>query len=161
MPSIANAQAADSAGIGQLKFLLGDWVGEGGGNNLSAETGGFTYSMDLQNTVMIKNNYADFAASKTRPAFRHEDLTVIYQVPGDTIRAIYFDNEGHVINYTVEIAAEIKSVVFVSPEMGQAPRFKLIQTLTDENTMDMKFEMTPPGQPDAFSPYVTAIMHRK
>jgi hypothetical protein len=150
-----------TGGINQLSFLLGEWVGEGGGASLSAETGGFTYSMDLQNSVMIKKNYADFAASQTRPAFRHEDLTVIYQVPGDTMRAIYFDNEGHVINYTVDIAKDKKSAVFVSPPMPQQPRFRLIQTLKDEKTMDMSFEMAPPGQPDAFSPYITAIMHRK
>jgi hypothetical protein len=156
------AQKSDTTGgIKQLSFLLGEWIGEGGGANPGQGTGGFSFSMDLQNTVMLRKNYADYPATKDKPSYRHDDLMVIYQTRGDTMRAIYFDNEGHVINYTVDIFKDTKSAVFVSPPSPQGPRFRLTQTLTDDKTMTIKFEMASPGQPDTFSPYITASAHRK
>jgi hypothetical protein len=161
VPIASYAQQADgAAGIGQINFLLGEWMGEGGGAP-GQGTGGFTFSPDLQNTVLVRKNYAEYAATQDKPAYRHDDLMVIYQSPGDSLRAIYFDNEGHVINYAVDVLKDKKTVIFVSPPSARAPRFRLTNTLIDSTTMSIQFEMTPPGKPDSFSTYITATAHRK
>ncbi len=86
-------------------------VGEGGADP-GQGVGGFTFSLDLQNTVVVRKNYADYPATKDRPAFSHNDLMVIYG-EGEKMRAIYFDNEQHVINYTVTIPEDSNSGVTI------------------------------------------------
>jgi hypothetical protein len=161
MPAILNAQQSDSAGgLNQLKFLLGDWIGEGSGQPGEA-TGGFTFSLDLQNHVMVRRNYADYPPMKGRPAYKHEDLMIIYQVSLDTLRAVFFDNEDHVINYDVNPGSDKKSVVFVSPATGQGWRYRLTMAEIDEKNMSIKFEMAPSVDPNKFSTYIDAKAHRK
>ena len=46
-----------------FQFLVGEWVGEGTGAPGEA-TGGFTFSLDLQNTVLVRKNYADYPGDK-------------------------------------------------------------------------------------------------
>jgi hypothetical protein len=156
------AQQPDTAkGLDQLNFLLGDWIGEGGGNSPGQGSGGFTFSHDLQNTIIVRRNFAEYPATDNKPASRHDDLMIIYKAPGDTLRAIYFDNEGHVINYFVNVSAESKSAVFTSPSVEKEARFRLSYALSGENSVNINFELAPPGQPDAFSTYISASAHRK
>ncbi len=158
-----SASAQDTKPVSDLErlsFLSGEWIGEGGGDP-GQGAGGFSFSKDLQGQVMVRKSYAEYPATKDKPAFRHDDLTVIYQQPGDTMRATYWDNEGHVINYTVQATPDQKSAVFVSAPSPSAPRFRLTYKMKDEKSVAMIFEIAPPGQPDAFSPYIQASAHRK
>jgi hypothetical protein len=161
MPAISNAQQSDSTGgLNQLKFLLGDWIGEGSGQPGEA-TGGFTFSMDLQNHVMVRRNYADYPPMKDKPAYKHEDLMIIYSISTDTLRAIFFDNEDHVINYDVNPAPDKKSAIFISPATGQGWRYRLTMAEIDDKNMSIKFEMAPPADQNKFSTYIDAKAHRK
>ncbi len=78
---------------------MGEWQGEGGGDP-GQGTGTFTFAHDLDNTIIVRKNHSVYPATKNKPAFTHDDQMTIYQT-GNTTRAIYFDNEGHVINYNV------------------------------------------------------------
>jgi hypothetical protein len=49
----------------------------------------------------LRENHVDFPVATPRSAFAHDDLTIIYPDPAGSMRAIYFDNEGHVTHYTV------------------------------------------------------------
>jgi hypothetical protein len=161
LPAISQAQKSDSTGgLNQLKFLLGEWVGEGSGKP-GEGTGGFTFSMDLQNHVMIRKNYADYPAIYNKAAYRHEDLMVIYQLPGDTLRAIFFDNEKHVINYDVNPGKNQKAVIFVSPATGKGWRYRLTLAEIDDKNLSIKFEMAPSIDPEKFSTYIDAKAHKK
>jgi hypothetical protein len=142
-----------------FKFLMGEWVGEGTGTPGEA-TGGFSFSYDLQNTILVRRNFADYPATKERPAFRHEDLMIVYQ-EGGKIRATYFDNEQHVINYRVTVAGDSSSIVFVSDPLPSAPRFRLTNTKAGTDKIGIFFELAPPGKPDAFTRYIEAKAHRK
>jgi hypothetical protein len=142
-----------------FKFLVGAWVGEGTGAP-GEGTGGFTFSYDLQNTVLARKNYADYPATKDRPAFRHDDLMVVYQEGGKT-RAIYFDNEQHVINYAVTVSSDSNSVVFVSDAVPSAPRFRLTNTKAGADKITITFEIAPPGKPESFTRYIEASARRK
>ncbi|MDP2208608.1 MAG: hypothetical protein Q8K98_07520 [Bacteroidota bacterium] len=137
-------------------FLLGEWIGEGGGDP-GKGVGGFSFYLDLQKTILIRKNYAQYPATTDRPAFRHDDLMVIYKNKDNSTRATYWDNEGHVINYSTET----NSVIFLSDLSPASPRFRLTYTKRGKDTLNILFEIAPHGKPDAFSKYIEATAHRK
>jgi hypothetical protein len=148
-------RAEPPAALAQLQFLLGDW--EAAGDQAGA-TGGSTFAANVQGHVIVRTNYSDAPASGGTPASRHDDLMVIY-VEGNVVKADYFDNEGHVIRYAVSANAD--QVVFVSDIMSAEPRFRLTYTRTSPTTLKGRFEIAPPGKPDAFAPYLSWTAHKK
>jgi hypothetical protein len=142
-----------------FKFLAGEWVGEGTGAP-GEGTGGFTFSYDLQTTVLVRKNYANYPASKDHPAFTHDDLMIVYQDGGKT-RAIYFDNEQHVINYSVAVSSDSNSIVFVSDAVPAMPRFRLTNTKAGTDKITITFEIAPPGKSESFTRYIEAVARRK
>ena len=142
-----------------FRFLLGEWVGEGSGDP-GQGTGGFTFTFDLQNAILVRKNYADYPATKDRPAFSHNDLMIMYR-EGEKFKAVYFDNEQHIINYTVSFSKDSSAVVFVSDVISGAPRFRLTNTKQGTDSMKIAFEIAPPGQPEAFNHYIDAVARRK
>ena len=138
--------------------LLGKWVGEGSGQPGEA-TGGFSFERDLQGRVLVRRSHADYPASKERPAFRHEDLTVI-ALEGDAAGATYFDNEGHVIRYRVTHSPEAHRTVFVSDAAPGAPRFRLTYDWSAPERLALTFEIAPPGAPEQFKTYLSARARR-
>jgi hypothetical protein len=87
---------------------------------------------------------------------------ILYPQPGTgLLRAIYFDNEGHVVNYSVEVSADRSTVQFVSVPSVSGPRFRLTYRRTGEDTLGIQFEISPSGQPDSFSTYIQAAARRK
>jgi hypothetical protein len=155
-------QSEGSPGLGALSFLIGDWKGEGGGKPGQASAGGFSFASELQGKVLVRRNYAEYAATKDRPAFRHDDLMVIYQGPdGKGMRADYFDNEGHVIQYSVAVSADGRTVTFLTEPSPSSPGFKLIFNRLQDDSLDLEFDIAPPGKPDAFSKYTGGRAVRK
>ncbi len=59
-------------------------------------------------------------------------------------KAIYFDNEGHTINYTISYSD--KTIILVSDKISAVPIFRLTYTLIDNNTIDTKFELSQDGE---------------
>ncbi|MFI5252941.1 MAG: hypothetical protein ACHQQQ_10990 [Bacteroidota bacterium] len=143
-----------------LKFMMGDWIG-GGSGNPGEGVGGYSFYPDLQNRVIVRKNYAEYPATKDKPAYRHDDLMVIYQGDDGSKRADYYDNEGHVIHYDVEISPDTSSVVFKSGIMPSAPRFRLTYSKNSDDKVGILFEIAPPGKPEAFAKYIEATAHRK
>ena len=142
-----------------FQFLLGEWQGEGSGKPGEA-VGSSIFSFDLQNTILIRKSYADYPAANNRPAFQHDDLMIIYQ-ENKAIKAIYFDNEGHTINYLVNLSQNLNTIIFVSDINSAAPRFRLTYIKTGENTMKISFEFAPPGKPEEFSKYLDGVLKKK
>jgi hypothetical protein len=140
------------------QFLIGEWVGEGGGTP-GQGSGVLTFRFDLQAQVLIRENHVDFPATSDRPAFTHDDLTVIYPDLSGSMRAIYFDNEGHVIAYAVSSTAD--TIVLVSEPEPNAPRFRTTYAQQEKGTVFTRFEIAPPGDPDAFALYVEGTSKRK
>jgi len=142
------------------RFLLGEWTGEGAGQP-GQGTGTFSFKLDLQGKVLVRRNRADYHATKDRPAFSHEDLMVIYQEEEPRTHAIYFDNEGHVIHYTAAVSEDKNTITFVSAPAPSNPRFRLTYTNGRNGTLAIKFEIAPPGKPDAFSTYLEGVARRR
>jgi len=141
------------------RFLLGEWVGQGGGTP-GEGAGRSTFSLDLQGSVLIRKSFADYPASKGRPAYSHDDLMVVYRESNKPAKAIYFDNEGHIIHYSVEFSKDSASVTFLSDIVGSAPRFRLRYTESGNETLKLTFEIASPDHPDVFSPYIEAVQRR-
>jgi len=141
------------------QFLLGEWVGEGGGEP-GQGAGGSTFEMDLQDTILVRKNLAEYPATADRPAMRHDDLMIIYQQSG-SVRAVYFDNEGHVIQYAANVSLDGTTWTFLSEPQAGAPRFRLTYTKETADSVRIEFDVAPPGKPEDFSSYIRSRTRRK
>jgi hypothetical protein len=133
-----------------LRFLLGEWRAV---DTPAGETGSFTFRLAVQDHVIVRTNEAHDAATADRPASRHDDLLVIYSEDA-SLKAEYFDSEGHVIRYAVE-ARGPNVVMFVSNPSSREPRYRLTYRGEANGTLVGSFEIAPPGSPDAFAPYLS------
>jgi hypothetical protein len=143
------------------RFLLGEWEGEGTGDP-GKGAGSFTFIPDLEGKILVRRNHANYPAAGGRPAVMHEDLMVVYAPQGsEGPKAIYWDNEGHVIYYTLSTSSDGHSVTFLSEPVRGVPRFRLSYVKLTEGEVSIKFEIAPPGQPGGFKPYLEAKARRK
>lgn len=141
-------------------FLMGEWTGSGSGDP-GQGAGGFTFKTGLQGRVVERTNYAEYPATKERPAYRHDDLMVIYQEAAKgPVRAIYFDNEGHVIHYAVEITPSSRTAIFLSEAANGAPRYRLSYIGKTPDLVNIKFEVAPADKPGQFQTYIEATAKR-
>jgi hypothetical protein len=157
--------AAQTAGVAEamksLRFLVGDWTGKGG-SKAEPGRGAFSFQFELQGTVLVRRNVADYPATAQKPAVHHEDLMVVYSDPGTKgLQAMYFDNEPHVIHYVVEVSADGDAITFLSDEVANQPRFRLSYRRTGEGMVAGKFEIAAPGKTDEFANYMEWTARRK
>ncbi len=125
-------------------WLIGDWVGEGSGTP-GHGAGWFSLRPELNGKILIRKNHAEYPATKDKPEIIHDDMMIVYRDDsGQPDRAIYFDNEGHTINYA--IANSGKTIVLTSVKRQNAPVFRLTYVSLDSETVDVKFEMSQDGK---------------
>jgi hypothetical protein len=157
--SSAHSQAKDP--WGPLSFLLGNWSGAGSGKPGEAIAGSASFSFELDKKVIIRKNRAEFAPKPgERSRAVHEDLMIIYPQQGDGhFRAIYFDNEGHVINYSISFPAKQPSAVFESEGAGEGPRFRLVYEPAANGGLRTEFFIAPPG--GEFRSYINGLMKKR
>ncbi len=160
--SLAAAGRADAEeGWGALDTLVGTWTGEGEGQP-GTGGGGFTFQKELGGKVLVRRSRADYPAAQGRPAVHHEDLLVVYRdQAGAPPRAIYFDNEGHVIRYAVRTSAAGDSLEFLSEPDAAAPAYRLRYVRTGPGPLRITFEIAPPGKPGEFRQYLEGTCRRR
>jgi hypothetical protein len=156
--SQAPARAATPKELKALRFLLGDWRAEGGGTPGEAG-GGFAFASSVQDRVIMRTSFAEYPASAGRPASRHDDLLVLYATEPGELRGDYYDSEGHVIRYAGD-ASSPGELLLVSEIVSGAPRFRLSYKLRPDGSLDGRFEVAPPGKPEAFGPYLAWTARR-
>lgn len=129
----------------KFNYLIGNWHGEGSGTPGEGE-GYFSFDFDLDKNILIRKSHSVYPASANSPEVIHNDLVVIYlNYTGIADKAIYFDNEGHIINYSIKLANE-NDLVFVSDKIPNVPTFRLTYTKGDALTVHIKFEMSQDGE---------------
>lgn len=155
------AQAAEPDPWAPWRFLIGTWTAEGAGQP-GQGTGSFSFEFGLEEKFLVQKSRLDFSATKDRPAFHHNDLMVIFPIPGTTrLRAVYTDNEGHVIHYSANFSEDSQSLVFLSDPERASPRYRLSYTKAKDGALEMKFEIAPPDKPNAFSTYLEGVARPK
>ena len=129
-----------------LGFLEGTWNAKTSGNSEVDSSGTYTFKRELDGHILARHSRTD-AGCKGPENFdcEHGDLLYVYaESQGQPLKAIYFDNEGHVIHYDVSTPAP-GTVVFLSESSGPGPQFRLIYELKD-SVMSGRFQMRMPGQ---------------
>ncbi len=141
------------------KFLLGEWEGANAGDP-GAGTGTFSFSFDLDENILVRKSHTVFPPTKEREGYAHDDLIIIYTEYTGEKRAIYFDNEQHVIHYAVHVSADQQDITLESDPVPGMPQFRFTYIKTGEDTVNARFEMTPPGKPGAFFTYLQGDANR-
>jgi hypothetical protein len=107
--------------------------------------------------VLVRRDFSEYPASSTRPAFRHEGLTVFSRSPSGAVRAHFDDNEGHSIDYDVVIRGD--SIVLTSGASPNLPTFRLTYEAINAG-YTVRFEMAAPDAPGDFRTYASGAIHR-
>jgi hypothetical protein len=129
-----------------LGFLEGTWAAHTQGGSAGAQSSGtYTFEPELKQHVLARHSTA--AACKGPEVYdcEHSDILYVYQnAAGQPLRAIYFDNEGHVIHYAVS-TPNSTTAIFISEPSSSGPQFRLVYELIGA-LMSGKFQMRMPGQ---------------
>ncbi|MGE5497543.1 MAG: hypothetical protein ACM3Q2_05720 [Syntrophothermus sp.] len=85
---------------------------------------------------------------------------IIYR-EGNLIKASYYDNEGHKIDYAVSVALDPLKITFESAPSQSAPQFRLIYDFLSGKKVNNIFEIAMPGQPGQFRKYLEAVIAKE
>jgi hypothetical protein len=129
-----------------LNFLQGTWEARAQAGSAAAQvSGSYTFAPELKQHVLARHSV--YGGCNAPEAFNcdHNDIFYVYQeAENQPLKAIYFDNEGHVIHYVV-LTPDPTTAVFISDPTASGPQFRLVYELHDA-LMSGKFQMRMPGQ---------------
>jgi hypothetical protein len=141
------------------KYLLGEW--QGGNTGQPGEgRGTFSFTFDLDQNILVRRSHTEYPASAERQAFVHDDLMIVYAEYTGEKRAIYFDNEQHVIHYSASESPDGNTLTLLSDALPSMPQFRFTYIQAGPDTVHGRFEMTPPGKPGAFFTYLEGPSQR-
>jgi len=149
-PALASTKSDPWAGI---RFLLGSWEAKTTGGVAQAQvSAGYSFRLELRDHVMARHSRSKSCSAPDDFNCLHSDLLYIsHAATGQSLEAIYFDNEGHVLHYAVSIPKP-GTAVFLSDAAQPGPQYRLSYTYL-EGVMSGQFEMKLPGQTD-FTSYL-------
>jgi len=136
-----------------LQFLVGTWNAKTeGGSAGAAVAGTYTFQLELKRHVLARHTMSEGCKAPADFNCDHGDLLYVYADASQKgLKAIYFDNEGHVINYDVTTPVP-GTAVFLSNPNQPGPQFRLTYTLK-AGVMRGELQLKMPGQTD-FTPYL-------
>jgi hypothetical protein len=150
LPALAQETSRTSAEpFKPISFLMGTWEARTINNSSVTAVGAYSFQAELNGHIVARHSIGDTAKCKGPADFNceHSDMLYIYEdATGETLRAIYFDNEGHVIHYAVTAPTQT-SAEFLSDPQQPGPQFRLFYELKG-TVMNGKFQLRMPGQPD-------------
>jgi len=80
---------------------------------------------------LVRKSHSEYPAQGNRPATIHNDFMIVsLDYSGNPSKAIYFDNEGHTMNYSITYTAN--TIVLLSEKIQNVPIFRLTYTLLDK-----------------------------
>lgn len=142
--AVTSGFAQQPASWDKWSWLIGEFQGEGSGQ--PGQGGGtFSFLFDLDKNILVRKSHSEYPATNNKPLIVHNDLMIVYpDYTGNPSKAIYFDNEGHTINYS--ITYQEKSVVMTSTKIANVPIFRLTYSLLNDGIVNTKFEMSQDGE---------------
>lgn len=136
------------------RVLEGLWEGE---NQPGGASGACGFRFDLADHILIRTNSAKLAGSA---AVVHDDLMVITpDISTDKAKAMYYDNEGHVIQYDAEWSQDGNVLIFAS-KLGSGPQFRLTYKKLGTDEFLVSFGIAPPGASNSFKAYTSGKITR-
>jgi hypothetical protein len=143
-----------------LGFLIGTWEAKTqSGSAGAAGSGAYSFQLELRDHVLARHSNSSECKGPSNFNCEHGDLLYVYpDAPPKSYKAIYFDNEGHVIQYAVSTPTP-GSAVFLSSPSQPGPQYRLSYELKG-TTMFGKFRMRMPGQTE-FKSYLEWSGERK
>ena len=143
-----------------LEFLIGTWDAKTqGGSAGAASSGAYSFKLDLRDHVLTRRSSTTGCKGPSDFDCEHGDLLYIYhEIPGPSYKAIYFDNEGHVIHYDVSTPTPAAAIFLSSPSQS-GPEYRLRYELK-ARTMYGTFQMRMPGEAE-FKTYLEWSGERK
>jgi hypothetical protein len=156
-----SAPALNVDPLAPLGFLLGTWTaGTVATGTAAAQVfGTYTFSRDLAGHALQRTGTVATCKGPQDFDSNHHDQLTIFPDPngqashGSSIFALYLDNEGHVIYYTVS-TPDAHTAIFNSQGPPSAPKFRLTYHLEGDGpkgVMTGKFQFAPPGSDDYHS----------
>ncbi len=147
--------------LASLDFLLGTWVaGTGATGSAGAQVfGTYTFRRDLGGHAMQRTGtVATCKGPQDFDCNHHDQLTIFPDPNGQAVHhaslfALYLDNEGHVIYYTLT-TPDPQTVVFNSQGAAAEPKFRVMYHLEGSGpkaVMSGKFQMASPGSEEYHS----------
>jgi len=129
-----------------LQFLIGTLEAHTqGGSAGAAGVGTYTFQPELRNHILARHSSGGKCKGPADFDCEHADLLYVYrEAPGQSYKAIYFDNEGHVIHYDVSVPTPATAILLSEPS-GPGPQFRLVYELKGA-TMYGRFQVRAPGQ---------------
>ncbi|HEY0785844.1 MAG TPA: hypothetical protein VGD62_08215, partial [Acidobacteriaceae bacterium] len=121
----ATGPATQPATWKSLSFLEGTWEAKAQGAGGAQVSGLYTFQSELGGHILARHSSTD-PNCKGPVSFdcEHGDLLYIFEDgPGGALKAIYFDNEGHVIHYDVSTPTATTALFLSEP--GPGPKFRL------------------------------------
>lgn len=145
MPLLAQSSASSKTDpLQSLTFLEGSWEAKTEAGSAGAKASGtYTFKRELGNHLLARISNSSGCTGPESFDCEHRDLLYIFE-DGAALKAIYFDNEGHVIHYDVSIPTP-SIAIFLSESSRPGPQFRLVYELKGE-VMTGKFQMRAPGQ---------------
>jgi hypothetical protein len=138
-------------------WLFGEWVGEGSGRP-GQGSGSFSLTPELDGKVLIRKSHSEYPVTKDKPRFVHDDLMIISPAAkGLSPKAVYYDNEGHIIEYG--IVQSDTSISFTSSRLPNVPVFRLIYAKRPEGKINVSFQLSQDGE--QFRVYTEGVCRRK
>ena len=161
LPALAGAQQTKGPDAWeQWRFLIGHWQAAASGEPGQGK-GVFSFALELHGKILVRRSLTEFPATSDHAAISHDDLLVVYPESGGAgHRAIYFDSEGHVIQYHASFDTTGKLLNFSSDPASGSPSFRLTYSRGENDTLKVKFEIAAPGKPEVFVTHVEGVAHR-
>jgi hypothetical protein len=123
-----NSFSQQNSSWSKWAWLIGEWKGEGSGQP-GQGNGIFSFKTDLNEKILVRKAHSEYPSKDNKPGIIHDDLLIVYlNFSGNPSKAVYFDNEGHTINYSISYTD--KNIIFLSDKIPNVPTFRLTYLYT-------------------------------
>jgi hypothetical protein len=123
-----------------FRFLIGTWSGDGMGV-AGKGIGTMTIETDLNDSVLRMTNQVDFTSADKKTVYK--GTMVVYSGQ----KALFMDNEGHVLHYTVSVAPKTITFISVPERVPVLPRFRFSYQDMGDGKVKCSFNIAPAGSP--------------